>query len=107
MQGAGFVKYRGRGWDYLSSRFHLPPRPRPAASAGLAGTRSTRREPPLHLHRDRGAHARTEEGGGRAGMGPVGPASPRRRWGSGIRVGRTALRWDALGCGRRGHQTPL
>ncbi|CAI9172380.1 unnamed protein product [Rangifer tarandus platyrhynchus] len=51
---------------------------------GLAGVRGARRAPSLHLHRDRGAHARAAEGGGRAGRGPEGPAPPRRRWGSGI-----------------------
>lgn len=66
MQGAGFVKCWGRAWDYLSSRFHLPPRPRPAASAGRArrDPEHAPTAPPAPAPRSRGACA------DRGGRGP-------------------------------------
>ena len=87
-RGAGLVRLWGRAWDSRPSPSTWPPRLLPAASARGArgGPGRAPRAPSLHLHRDRGAHARAAEGGGRAGRGPAGPAPPRRRWGSGIRA---------------------
>lgn len=83
----------GGFWEYLFP--HLHPRPRLAASAVPA--RMDPRTPsshPLHLHRDRRAHARAAEGGGPDREGSCGPSHlPTRCRNECLLFERGAQRW--------------